>query len=31
VSVGLEHGDDLVADFLQALDVAGSVPHPPAV
>ena len=32
VSVGLEHGDDLVADFLQALDVAATAPHgPPAV
>jgi methionine-gamma-lyase len=33
VSVGLEHGDDLVADFLQALDHAAEVsPHvPPAV
>lgn len=32
VSVGLEHGDDLIADFLQALDVAASAPHqPPAV
>lgn len=32
VSVGLEHGDDLVADFLQALDLAATAPHgPPAV
>lgn len=32
VSVGLEHRDDLVADFLQALDVAGADRlEPPAV
>jgi len=32
VSVGLEHGDDLIADFLQALEVAATAPNgPPAV
>ncbi|QXC61590.1 aminotransferase class I/II-fold pyridoxal phosphate-dependent enzyme [Aquihabitans sp. G128] len=31
VSVGLEHVDDLIADFAQALDVAAAGPVPPSV